>query len=194
MTGFPDGDLLKIGKRFDDLEKNMRGKFARRGIRRGATVVRDAVRRRAEAIDDPSTDTKIAKNIVVQSSRRNSGKGQVGVRVGILGGARKYANTRENIRSGKAGKVYKTAGDKSNPGGDTWYWRFIEFGRGRVVAKKKQLANRRSSGVQFFGDEVRPAKAQPFMRPGFAESVEPATAATAASISADLDNMFRGVK
>ncbi|HBY7156708.1 TPA: hypothetical protein MI589_28430, partial [Klebsiella pneumoniae] len=30
---------------------------------------------------------------------------------------------------------YKTAGDKGNPGGDTWYWRFLELGTEHAAAQ-----------------------------------------------------------
>ena len=52
-----------------------------------------------------------------------------------MGGARQYGNTKTNVRKGRAGKNYKTAGDKGNPGGDTWYWRFPEFGTEHMAAK-----------------------------------------------------------
>ncbi len=38
---------------------------------------------------------------------------------GVMGGAGQYANTKANVRKGRAGKSYNTAGDKGNPGGDT---------------------------------------------------------------------------
>ena len=56
-------------------------------------------------------------------------------RVGVLGGARQYANTRENVRKGRAGQSYRTDGDKGNPGGDTWYWRLLEFGTEKMGAQ-----------------------------------------------------------
>lgn len=56
-------------------------------------------------------------------------------RVGVLGGARQYATTRENVRRGRAGQFYSTGGDTGNPGGDTFHWRFLEFGTERAAAK-----------------------------------------------------------
>lgn len=49
---------------------------------------------------------------------------------------------------------------------DAFYWRFIEFGRGEVTAKK----GTRSLGTPkdgFFGRTVKAAPAKPFMRPAF---------------------------
>lgn len=171
--GFSDAQLRQITQKFDELQKGMRNRFTRRGLRRGAAVVRNAVRRRAASLDDPETGESIAKNVTVQSSRRLSKPGQIGFRVGIRGGAKK----RDNV---------------NNPGGDTWYWRFLEFGRGPVKSgkTKKQLANKASG--EFFGDSVRPAAANPFMRPAMAESAEPAIDAVAISINADLDQLARG--
>ena len=50
-------------------------------------------------------------------------------------GSKSYADTTENKRMGRVGKSYKTGGDKDNPGGDTWYWRLIEFGTVKMPAK-----------------------------------------------------------
>lgn len=192
--GFSDAQLRQISQKFDELQKGMRNRFARRGLRRGAAVVRNAVRRRAASLDDPETGESIAKNVTVQSSRRLSKPGQIGFRVGIRGGAKKYANTRENVRAGRAGKTYQTGGDKGNPGGDTWYWRFLEFGRGPVVAGKKTKTLANSATGKFFGKSVRSAAAKPFMRPAMAESAEPAIDAVAASINADIDKFAREAK
>ena len=97
--------------------------------RKGAMVIRDAARQNAKAIDNPNTPTSISKNIAVQSaSRLGRQNGGVAMRIGVLGGARSYSDTRANRRKGQAGATYKTDGDKGNPGGDTFYWRYLEFG------------------------------------------------------------------
>ncbi|HDS3786161.1 TPA: hypothetical protein QCJ34_003499 [Enterobacter ludwigii] len=62
-------------------------------------------------------------------------RGNLTFRVGVMGGARQYAQTKANIRKGRAGGTYKTAGDKGNPGGDTWYWRMLEFGTEHAAAR-----------------------------------------------------------
>ncbi|MNN92971.1 hypothetical protein D3C81_2113340 [compost metagenome] len=53
----------------------------------------------------------------------------------MLGGARQYAGTAANRRKGRVGETYKTGGSASNPGGDTWYWRMLEFGTSRMAAR-----------------------------------------------------------
>jgi HK97 gp10 family phage protein len=74
--------------------------------------------------------------------------GDLGFRIGVLGGAKQYNNmhTRKGGRRGS----YATGGSYLNPGGDTFYWRFLEFGTSRFAAK-------------------------PFMRPALAQSISEAT-------------------
>lgn len=106
-------------------------RFVRRGLKRalrkGANVIRNGARTNAKRIDDPATSEVIAKNIVTQgmSARRERAIGGIGMRVGVLGGS----------KSKKGGGAYATGGDKSNPGGDTWHWRLLEFGTSKMAAK-----------------------------------------------------------
>lgn len=97
--------------------------------RKGANVIRDAARLNAKAIDDPTSTENIEKNITAQSSARlGRSIGGVAMRIGVMGGARSYADSKENRRKQRAGKSYSTGGSKGAPGGDTWYWRLHEFG------------------------------------------------------------------
>lgn len=106
---------------------------ATRSARKAMAPVRKAAIANAKAIDDPNTAERIWKNIAVKASKTN--QGMVLMRVGVRGGAMSYASTRENVRSGRAGQQYATAGSKENPGGDTWYWRFYELGTAHQAAK-----------------------------------------------------------
>lgn len=125
------------------------GRFA---LRKAANLVRDAAKKNASKIDDPKTAENIEKNIAVRwSSKTFKRNGNLKFRVGVRGGAQSYGNTRENRRKGRAGKTYKTDGGKGNPGGDTFHWRFAEFGTSR-------------------------SRAQPFMRRSLSENVGEATA------------------
>lgn len=104
----------QIAKRLKSLadEKGMK-KVARAGARKGMTVVRDAARAGARALDDPQSAANIAKNIVVQeSARAGREEGGIVMRVGVRGGA----NTRSKADVGGLS------------GGDTRHWRYIEFG------------------------------------------------------------------
>lgn len=109
------------------------GRFA---LRKAAQVIRDQAKSNAERLDDPDSPQNISLNIVERwSGRYYRRTGDLMFRVGVLGGARQYATTRENVRRGRAGQFYSTGGDTGNPGGDTFYWRFLEFGTERAAAK-----------------------------------------------------------
>lgn len=116
-----------------DVTKNKAGRFA---LRKAAEVIRDRARNNASRVDNPLTKEAIHKNIIASfSSRQFRRTGDLAFRIGVMGGARQYANTKDNVRKGRAGKTYKTSGDKGNPGGDTWYWRFLEFGTEHASAR-----------------------------------------------------------
>jgi HK97 gp10 family phage protein len=124
-----------LGK-LETLKEDVKFKGGRFALRRAAQILQRQAIENAQRLNDPATSEEIAKNIAVRwSSRRFKSSGDLMFRVGILGGARQYANTKENVRAGRAGQTYATLGDKSNPGGDTWYWRFLEFGTERSQAQ-----------------------------------------------------------
>ena len=100
---------------------------ANRASRKAMNIVKKAAVQNAKAFDDKDSPEKIWKNIVVKAGK-TKGYDNVTMKVGIKGGAKNYANTRANRRANLAGRTYQTGGDKKNPGGDTWYWRFKEFG------------------------------------------------------------------
>ena len=138
-----------IVDRLSTLPSKVQRREARRAVRRGATVFRNAVRDNAKRLDDPQTKESIAKNVVIQESRRQGkAAGGVVMRVGIRGGARKVKGS-------------------GAPGGDTYYWRFVEFGAP--------------------GRNIRP---RPFMRPAFDQNTQAATDATATELSAGLDRLL----
>lgn len=159
--------LDAILKKMRALPVDVRMKGARYAGRKGANLIRESAIKNAAKINDAMTAEEIAKNVAVRfSSRLFKRTGDVGFRVGILGGARPYAQTRENVRKGRAGKMYKTAGDKSNPGGDTWYWRFQELGTSKH-------------------------RAQPFMRPALERNIGPATSEFTGQLNKWLDRYFK---
>lgn len=99
----------------------------RRSLRKGANVIRDAARNNAKRFDDPDTTDRIWKNITTQSggSRLERKLGGPAMRIGVMGGA----------KSKKGGGTYQVGGSKENPGGDTWYWRLLEFGTSKMRAQ-----------------------------------------------------------
>jgi len=110
------------------LNGDVKIKGARTALRAASNIIKAEAVQNAIALDDPKSKTKIWKNIVVSASAKTfKSTGEIKFRVGVMGGAKEYARNKRNIRKGKTGK-YNTGGDKGNPGGDTWYWRFVEFG------------------------------------------------------------------
>jgi len=132
MGGEIQGLDAVLGK-LKELKAEPRKKSTRFALRKAANVVRDAAKAGAEKVDDPKTPTNIAENVVVRADTRHMREsGDLKFSVGIRGGS---VSKRKNA---------------SNPGGDTYYWRFLEFGTEKMAA-------------------------QPFMRPAMESSVDPAT-------------------
>lgn len=161
-----DAILKKMGQVGPAVSK----KGARFAGRKAANIIRDAAIERAKSLNDPATAEEIAKNVAVKfSSRTFRRTGDVAFRVGVLGGARQYANTRENRRKRRVGQSYVGAGEfvsSGQPGGDTFYWRFLEFG-------------------------TQKAKARPFMRPALEAGSKPAYDEFVKHMNAWLDRYFR---
>lgn len=147
------------------------GRFA---LRKAANFVRDQAIGEAFFIDDPDTARNISENIVVRfQTKRFKATGDVAFRVGVLGGARsqtKAARKRRARRGGELDRRGRTrsleelgeiAGKgKGNPGGDTWYWRFIEFGTSRQRAQPfltPALANNTGIATEIFAREFNKA-------------------------------------
>lgn len=138
-------------KGLDELRAKMKlvsdeavGKGGKLALRRASEVVRKSAVAGAARLDDSKTANNISKNIVVRANSRmnkRSNGDSIGYRVGVLGGARDYSAHGE-IKTGKSAS--------ENPGGDTFYWRFLEFGTQKIAAR-------------------------PFMRPALAYSVDAAT-------------------
>lgn len=105
-------------------------------LRAGANKIRDEARRAAP--DDPTTSNNIAKNIVVRKSKKRYERqmGGLAVRVGVLGGA---ADRSAQGEISGAGKV--------NAGGDTFYWRFLEFGTSRGITPRRFMRNAMNKGA-----------------------------------------------
>ncbi|WP_284075242.1 HK97-gp10 family putative phage morphogenesis protein [Acinetobacter pittii] len=117
---------------------------AMRAARKGMNVVRDAARQNAKAIDDPETSEKIWRNISVSAGKTKS-LDLVQMRVGVRGGA-----------------SYSNPTPPNTSGGDTRYWRFLEYGTSDMPAT-------------------------PFMRPALANNVQKVTNTFSQSFSAELD-------
>lgn len=124
-----------LGK-LKSVSSDVRKKGGRFALRKAAKLLALEVQSNALRLDDPKTSNSISKNVAIRwSGQYFKAKGDLKFRVGILGGSANYANDRWNRRKKRAGKQYVTDGSKSNPGGDTFYWRFLEYGTERASAK-----------------------------------------------------------
>jgi HK97 gp10 family phage protein len=126
----PKHIIDSIAKLPDKVQK----KSATKATRKAMQIVRKAAVENAKAIDDKATGRAIWKNITVQNSPRQGKRvGGVVMRVGVRGGARK-----PDTKTG-------------NRGGDTWYWRFLEFGTAKMRARPF-LARALAANAQAVGD------------------------------------------
>ncbi|MGO2278035.1 HK97-gp10 family putative phage morphogenesis protein [Psychrobacter sp. AOP7-C1-14] len=98
-----------------------------RSSRKAMNIVKKAAVVNAKAFDDKDSPEKIWKNIVTKAGK-TKGVDNVVMKVGVKGGAKKYGTNADNRRANRIGRTYQTQGSKANSGGDTWYWRFPEFG------------------------------------------------------------------
>ncbi|QEY15467.1 HK97 gp10 family phage protein [Cellvibrio sp. KY-GH-1] len=156
-----------LQKKLKAVSDEIRYKGGRAGLRKAANFVRDVAKQNAERFNDPNTAESIPLNMAVRwSSRRFKTTGDLMFRVGVMGGAMNYADSRENRRLGRSGKVYKTGGSKKNPGGDTYYWRYKEFGTQHIPAA-------------------------PFMRPALADNIDRVTSIVAVETDKAIDRALK---
>lgn len=109
----------------DVLGDKQAGSPIRNALYKAARSIKKRAVSNARAIDRPETPEKIYLNVAVRAMKypQRAG-GDVGYRIGILGGARDYSAYGE----------LKSL-NQNNPGLDTWYWRLVEFGTERTQAK-----------------------------------------------------------
>lgn len=113
MTG-----MKELKEKLKKVSDDMINKGGRSALRSAANVIRKEAQTNAAKIDDPTTPERIADNVVVRWDRKNFRKtGNPSFKVGIMGGAK------------SGGK------QKQGKGGDTFYWRFLEFGTAKMAAK-----------------------------------------------------------
>lgn len=109
--------LADVRKRMKALPEKLQERGMKAALRAGAEKIAEAARSNASNIDDPATDESVEANITVSYSTKGSRKDQrMMYRVGVRGGAKQGAGS-------------------GGPGGDTWYWRLVEFGTSHSGAK-----------------------------------------------------------
>ncbi|WP_151746319.1 HK97-gp10 family putative phage morphogenesis protein [Acinetobacter soli] len=138
---------------------------ANRAARKAMNIVKDAAKQNAHRIDDPETREAIYENVTVSQGKTRNNT-YVRMRVGIMGGAGSNSKSKkivfkERKKKGEAKQIL----DENTialPGGNTKYWRFIEFGTSQMPAT-------------------------PFMRPALANNIQQVTNKFAESFSLELD-------
>lgn len=121
VSGF-EGMLERMLQFPDRFQK----KGARVATRKAANVVRNFARQRAKALDRTLTKQKIYANIVTNESQRGGQReGGIKMRVGVMGGALAYPG---RLSTGQRVRVRVSRARSDLPGGDTRYWRHLEFG------------------------------------------------------------------
>lgn len=119
----------QLTKLLQQLPVELRGKAGRSAAGKAMRIVTTAAQAGALALDDPSTSEQISKNVTQRfNSKYARQTGDIMIRVGVLGGARDYSAYGELVTGRSA---------SANPGGDTFYWRFLEFGT--VTARAQEF-------------------------------------------------------
>lgn len=128
------------------------GRFA---LRKAAMFLAQKVKDNADSVNDPSTERSIPANVDIRWNRKHfDATGNLGFRVGIRGGA-----------GGKAPAGSLTG----NPGGDTRYWRHVEFGTSRSRAQpfmRRALADNIGEITGIFVNEFGAALTRAIKRAG----------------------------
>lgn len=141
----------ELRKRLRTLPKTIQGKPARIALRKSANLIVRQAKKNALELDDVTTPERIADNVTaIFSNRHLKRTGDLKFRIGVIGGATQYKDTRENRQQSRVGSTYHT-------GGETWYWRFLEFGTERMAPKPflRPAVNQRSEeAIALFGTEL----------------------------------------
>lgn len=115
-VGFDDKSLTEITNKLKALDNKALTQETRKALRKGANAFKREIVKNAKSLDNSRTTNAIWRNVAIRSKKQTK-KSSIGVYVGILGGA----------REGKNKGIGK--------GGDTWYWRLLEFGTVNMKAR-----------------------------------------------------------
>ncbi len=160
-TQFGLQGIEELTAKFGAINYDLKFKGGRFSLRKAADIVRISAKKNAYKINDWETANTIAENVVLRfSNKRFKSSGDLMFRVGVLGGARltSEAQRRRKRRKSGAGLTLEELGEisgkgKDNPGGDTFYWRFVEFGTEKTSAHpfmRPALENNVSSATKEF--------------------------------------------
>ena len=118
--------LENLRLKLRNLSETSGGKGGRFALRKAANVIRDEVKSGADRLDRSRTREHIAANVSVRFDAKASRRsGDLKFRVGVLGGA---ASPKTNGRYSRNRSDGYRRDPRGLKGGDTFYWRFVEFG------------------------------------------------------------------
>jgi HK97 gp10 family phage protein len=124
--------------RLSTLPDKLQKKGAVRASRDAMRVALNAAQAAARKLDDAGSPEAIWRNLALQNSpRQGRREGGVVIRLGVRGGAQ-FSKERAPTASG-------------NPGGYTWYWRFLELGREGFAAREFLQPALRNNAVMIEG-------------------------------------------
>lgn len=118
---------------FQTVAAEMQGRVAQHALRKASNVIKEAVVGEFMRVDRESTREAIWRNVVTRNKpKRFRVAGELETRLGILGGARSRSE------------------NEANPGGDTYYWRFAEFGTKHINAQENVVGAVKRKQQQFY--------------------------------------------
>lgn len=111
--------LEPLRKKLKAVSEDVQLKGGRFALRKAGQVLEAEAVSEMQRLDRESTPEAIHRNVALRfSTKRFRRTGDIAFRLGVLGGA-----------------ASKTS-NESNPGGDTWYWRLLEFGSQNTPARR----------------------------------------------------------
>jgi HK97 gp10 family phage protein len=110
----------ELNAKLKGLTQDLKYKGGRFALRKAAQVLVAKAKENAKSLDDEATAEDVSKNITERwNGRLFKATGSIGFRIGLMGGS--GGNLSRNKLSGL-------------PGGDTRYWRYLEFGTEKMQA------------------------------------------------------------
>lgn len=164
----------ELARKLRSLPDAMRKKVVRNALAAGGRLVRDAARRAAPVLDQPTpyrTPGLVRRSIVVRTSKRDRLIGNVGVFINVrpAKGA-KYKTTMRKVFGAKikSSRMVRASQRGANSRLDPFYWRFQEFGWTPATGPRGNAGKRARRKVSRSGAEPR-IQGKRFMRDSAAQ-------------------------
>ena len=161
-------DLDRLMKDLRELTPKLQKRALTNALRKGARYVTKSAKARVP-VDTGELRSAIVTRVNTRMGRRVGG---AVVQVGILGGARQYADTQKNrarvINRGKRKGIFipSRVGQEYEHGENQFYIRFLEFGTSKMAAR-------------------------PFLQPALKENINVVTQTAAAELRKAIDRIVR---